>query len=275
MIEKHVPQMAVFDTAFFQDLPAVAATYPLPVALCIEHGIRRYGFHGIAHRAMWQCWAEARADLASGGRLLTLQLGGGCSMAAILRGRAMDTSMGFSPLEGLMMTTRCGDIDPGIITYLLRNGGYTLPQLERLLNHESGLAGVSNTGAGMRELLQSPEPRAQFAIELFCYRIRRYIGAYIAVLGGVDGIVFGGGIGEHAPLVRELSLQNMDMFGIVLDPDANREVNSARFPFECISAEQSAVDVRVVSVDEAGILAREAAYLLQSEKNVLSAADSQ
>ena len=260
---KAVPQVAVFDTAFFRDMPAVASTYALPSSLCKKYQIRRFGFHGIAHRAMWQRWTESRPDLASGGRVITLQLGAGCSMTAVQRGKVMDTSMGFSPLEGLMMATRCGDLDPGIITYLLRQGDYTPARLETILNHESGLVGVSGISADMRKLLQSPQPQAKFAIELFCYRIRKYLGAYLAVLGGVDGIVFGAGIGEHAPEIRELILKDMDKFGIELDPERNASsVNGD----QRISAESSAVEVRVIAVDEARVLAQEAVRLLQINK---------
>jgi acetate kinase len=258
ILGESVPRIAVFDTSFFQDMPDVASTYALPVDLCRGHQIRRFGFHGIAHRAMWQHWAESREDLASGGRVITLQLGAGCSMTAVKRGQVQDTSMGFSPLEGLMMATRCGDLDPGVITYLLGQGDYTPAQLDSMLNHESGLVGVSGFSADMRELLQSPRPQARFAIELFCYRVRKYIGAYIAVLGGLDGIVFGGGIGEHAPEIRQLILKEMGVFGIELDLERN---SSSVKGDQRISAESSAVEVRVTAVDEASILAQEAVRL--------------
>jgi len=263
ILGESVPRIAVFDTSFSQDMPDVASTYALPADLCKQYQIRRFGFHGIAHRAMWQHWTESRPDLASGGRVITLQLGAGCSMTAVNRGQVQDTSMGFSPLEGLMMATRCGDLDPGVITYLLRQGDYSPARLETILNQESGLAGVSGISADMRELLQSPQPQARFAVELFCYRVRKYLGAYLAVLGGVDGIVFGGGIGEHAPEIREMILKDMGVFGIELDPERNvSSVNGN----QCISAESSAVDLRVIAVDEATILAQESVRLLQSHQ---------
>lgn len=265
-----VSQVAVFDTAYFRALPAVAAVYPLPAALCDKHGIHRFGFHGIAHHAMWAGWTDARADLPAGGRLITLQLGGGCSISAVANGKVMDTSMGFSPLEGLMMGTRCGDIDPGIITFLLRDGQYSLADLERILNHESGLAGVSGIGSDMRELLQSKQPRARFAVKLFCYRVRKYLGAYMAVLGGLDGIVFGGGIGEHTPAVREMILKGMSTFGIDLDPVRNSSMDAAETIPARISPDHSPVDVRVMAVNEARQIAREALHFVSQDRRQLA-----
>ena len=255
VLGSRVPMAAVFDTAFFADLPDAAAQYALPRDLELEHGIRRYGFHGTAHRALWKRWCALRPELKDGGRLITLQLGAGCSAAAILEGKPRDTSMGFSPLEGLMMATRSGDIDPGILLYLQSTLGWTVERIEKLLNRESGLLGLSGVSADMRTLLGSPEPSARLAVDAFCHRVRKYIGAYLAVLGGADGIVFGGGIGEHAATVREQILAGMGWCGVALDSRANASAlgREAR-----ISYGNSRVEVWAIPVDEARVLAEEA-----------------
>jgi acetate kinase len=222
-----VPQVAVFDTAFFAQLPAAAATYALPRELCAQWGIRRFGFHGLAHQAMWRAWCKLRPELPDGGRVITLQLGSGCSAAAIDRGRPLDTSMGFSPLEGLMMATRAGDLDPGL---LLQLGAQM--NLEPILNHQSGLAGLAGHGGDMRAILAANDDASRLAIDVYCHRVRKYIGAYLAVLGGADGIVFGGGVGEHASLIRERITSGFDWAG--------------------------KLDVRVVAVDEAEVIREEA-----------------
>lgn len=194
----NVAQVAVFDTAFFAALPKVARTYAIPHELAEKHGLRRYGFHGLAHQAMWRRWCELRPGIHGGGRVITLQLGSGCSITATDQGMPRDTSMGFSPLEGLMMATRSGDVDVGLITFLQRQESLTPDQTERLLNEHSGLLGVSGISADMRLLLESQDERARLAVDLYCYRARKYLGAYLAVLGGADAIVFGGGAGENS-----------------------------------------------------------------------------
>lgn len=248
-------QVAVFDTAFYAALPKVAATYALPRALCARHGIRRYGFHGLAHQAMWRRWRELRPDLHAGGRVISLQLGAGCSITAIRDGQAVDTSMGFSPLEGLVMATRSGDVDPGLLLFLQRAEGLTPERMERLLNEEGGLLGLSGVSGDMRALLDADDAGARLAVDVYCYRARKYIGAYLAALGGADAILFGGGVGEHAPEVRVQILTGLDGLGIVLDADANRAAVGAE---SCISQRGSATGVWVVPVDEAMILAQAA-----------------
>ncbi|MFZ5493191.1 MAG: acetate/propionate family kinase [Pseudomonadota bacterium] len=243
-----VPQVAVFDTAFFADLPAVARTYALPQALTQAHAVRRHGFHGIAHQALWRAW---QAHTRGGGRVVTLQLGAGCSAAAIADGRPLDTSMGFTPLEGLVMATRCGDVDPGLLLHLQRATGLDAAQMEELLSRQSGLLGLAGS-ADMAALLADPSPQARLAVELYCQRIRKYIGAYAAVLGGLDGIVFGGGVGEHAPAVRARVLADMQWLGVHLDETANAATGaSAR-----ISTADSACAAWVFEVNEACELAR-------------------
>ncbi|HEY3204659.1 MAG TPA: acetate/propionate family kinase [Thermoanaerobaculia bacterium] len=252
-----MPQICVFDTAFFAHLPKVASTYAIPTNLAERHGVRRFGFHGLAHRAMWRRWTQLRPDLPAGGRLISLQLGSGCSAAAIREGMPFDTSMGFSPIEGLVMSTRSGDIDPGLILHLQRVEELDIEGTERLLDRQSGLQGLSGSTGDMRVLLERLEdPAARLAIEVFCYRVRKYVGSYLAVLGGADGIVFGGGIGENSPSLRSACLSNLDALGIVLDETANRGAAGREAH---ISSKQSRCDVRVLLVDEAGEMAREAA----------------
>ncbi len=257
-----VPQVAVFDTAFFAGLPRLAAEYALPARLGIELGVRRYGFHGLAHQAMWRAWCALSPELPHGGRLLTLQLGGGCSIAAIDQGKPLDTSMGFSPLEGLVMETRSGDADPAIIPYLERRLGVSGDEVVQLLNTQSGLAGLSDAEGNPATLLQNPAPQARFAVELYCYRIRKYVGAYLAVLGGCDGIVFGGGVGEHVPYVRERSLEGLKWAGITLDAALNRAAcgGAAR-----VDTGGGAIRVEVIPVDEESALADAALALFNSE----------
>ena len=254
------PQLAVFDTAFFARLPRVSSEYALPPDLGSKLGVRRYGFHGIAHEDMWRSWCALYPDLTRGGRLITLQLGGGCSIAAIERGQPLDTSMGFSPLEGLVMETRAGDLDAAIVPYLEQRLSVTGAEIVRRLNTDSGLAGVSGSRSDPGALLEDPAPDAQFAVELYCYRIRKYLGAYLAVLGGCDGIVFGGGVGEHVPGVRARVLAGLSWAGIELDPARN---NAARGGAARIEATGSGVRVHVAAVDEELALARVAAAQMQ------------
>jgi acetate kinase len=250
-----VAHVAVFDTAFFACLPRRAAEYALPARIGPEHGVRRYGFHGLAHEAMWRRWCELHPELPGGGRLITVQLGGGCSITAHDNGHPVDNSMGFSPLEGLMMATRSGDVDPSILPYLQKRLSLTSEQLIELLNRESGLAGVSGKSSNPGELLADPAPSAQFALELYCYRVRKYIGAYCAVLNGCDGIVFGGGVGEHLPEIRERALAGMSWAGMELDQTANRAATGAE---AAIHAANSKVRVQVIPVDEERLMVRAA-----------------
>ncbi len=253
------PQVAVFDTAFFRHLPRVAAEYALPSRFGLEQGVLRYGFHGLAHQAMWTAWQKLYPQERGCGRLLTLQLGGGCSIAALRDGRPLDTSMGFSPLEGLVMATRSGDLDAAIIPYLQERLGLSGAELIEQLNTEAGLAGLSGKGDNPAVLLADSAAQSEFAVELYCYRIRKYIGAYCAVLGGCDGIVFGGGVGEHVPAVRARALTGMEWAGIMLDARRNEAACGGS---ACISAAESPIKVHVVTVDEESALACAAADLI-------------
>lgn len=248
-----VPQVVVFDTAFFASLPAVAATYALPRELNERHGLRRYGFHGIAHQAMWRRW-RALHPAARTARVITLQLGAGCSMTAIRDGVAVDTSMGFSPVEGLVMATRSGDVDPGLLPFLQRVEALSLSQLELLLNQGSGLLGLSGVSGDMQQLLALDTEEARLAVDVYCYRARKYLGAYLAVLGGADAIVFGGGVGENTPLVRARILAGAEWCGLRLDTERNEGTvgHEGR-----ITADDSAIEAWVLPVDEATVMAEE------------------
>ena len=250
-----VTQLAVFDTAFYGRMPRVASTYALPQALCRRFGIRRYGFHGLAHRAMWSGWCALKPALSAGGKVITMQLGAGCSITAINRGTAIDTSMGFTPLEGLVMATRGGDVDPGLLIYLQRECQITLNELDRILNRESGLLGISGSSGDMRKLLDTDDPAALLAVDIFCYRIRKYLGAYLVILGGCDAILIGGGIGENSPAIRAKIFDRLEWLGIGLDETANQEINGQA---STIHTPQSRCEIRVMPVDEAMVLAREA-----------------
>jgi acetate kinase len=246
-----VVQIAAFDTAFFADLPRVAAEYAIAPRMGVDQGVRRYGFHGLAHEAMLRRWQQLRPELAAGGRLITLQLGGGCSVAALSAGRPLDTSMGFSPLEGLVMATRCGDIDAAVVPYLQRRLRLSSDEVVELLNREGGLAGLSGGSGELSALLSDPDPHARFALELYCYRARKYIGSYLAVLGGCDGIAFGGGVGEHVPAVRGQILAGLQWAGIQLDRAANE---AARGQEARITLPDSQIAVQVIPVDEDQVL---------------------
>ncbi|MBT9613627.1 MAG: acetate/propionate family kinase, partial [Burkholderiales bacterium] len=211
--------------------------------------------HGLAHQAMCRRWQALRPDIAGGGRVISFQLGAGCSITASERGIACDTSMGFSPLEGLVMATRSGDVDPGLVTYLQQAEGLSAEQVAQLLNHQSGLLGVSGLSGDMRKLLATDDPHARLAVALYCYRARKYLGAYLAVLGGADAILFGGGVGENAAAVRAAILDGFEWAGMRIDAAANLAATGRE---GCISAADSRVQAWVVPVDEAQILAQEA-----------------
>lgn len=253
-----VPQVGVFDTAFYTHLPAVARVYAIPGALAGRLGLRRYGFHGLAHRAMWQGWRQRQGD-AGGGRVISLQLGAGSSITAIEDGMARDTSMGFSPTEGLVMATRCGDIDPGLVLFLQRHEGWSAAHTERLLNEQSGLLGLSGVSADMRALMDSNDEHARLAVDLYCYRARKYIGAYMAVLGLPHAILFGGGVGENLPEIRRRILDGLSWCGLKLDDAANTAGGEGQ---RRISARASRVQAWVIPVDEEGVLAQEAVGVL-------------
>jgi acetate kinase len=257
----NLPLIGVFDTAYYADLPEAAYCYALPARWREEFGVRRYGFHGIAHRYLCQAARARVRALPEPARIVSLQLGRGCSVTATRANRAIATSMGFTPLAGLVMGTRSGDVDPGALLYVMERTGMSPAQASRELNEASGLLGLAGT-ADMRELLareQKADPGAVLAVELFCRRARQYVGAYLAELGGADLIVFGGGIGENSPPVRCRILAGLEWAGIRLNADANAASIGVAAD---LAAQESRVAIQVIPVDEASVIASDAAALL-------------
>ncbi len=243
-----LPQVACFDTAFHATMPTVAKRFALPRAY-EDAGVWRYGFHGLSYEHIaWRLAAEA-PDLAAG-RVIAAHLGAGASLCAMAGGRSLDTTMGFTAVDGLVMGTRCGELDPGVVLYMQREDGLSVDQVETVLNRKSGLLGVSGISSDMRALLASDSPRAAQAIELFVYRITRDIGGLTSVLGGLDGLVFTAGIGAKSPPIRQMVCERLAWLGLILDPEAN----AAGTPV--ISAPESLVEVRVIPADEEETIAR-------------------
>ncbi len=260
-----IPQVAVFDTAFHATLPAHAYLYGLPYDYYRNAKIRRYGFHGTSHRYVSRKAADLIGQPVSSLKLVTCHLGNGCSVAAVCHGRSVDTSMGFTPLEGLIMGTRCGDIDPAIVLHLMRTNAMDAEQVSTLLNEESGMKGLAGVGSGdFRDIVQAAAAgnrQAQTAIDVCAYRIKKYIGAYAFAMGGIDAVVFTAGVGENSDLLRRLICQGLEQLGIVLDPEKNAAGNRT-----CcfIHAVQSRVRLLVVPTDEARAIALQTIELLGS-----------
>ncbi len=267
-----VPHVAVFDTAFHATLPPRARTYALPAALSERHGLRRWGFHGTSH-----AWVAARAAEHLGEplerlRIITCHLGNGASAAAVEYGRSVETSMGMTPLEGLVMGTRSGDVDPGALLHLARAEGLDLDGLDRLLNRESGLAGLSGVGNDLRDIearAAAGDERCRLALHVFAHRLRKYIGAYAAVMGGVDAVVFTAGIGENSALIRHRAAQRLEFLGARLDEETNREARVDRdTPVAEISHPHSRCRLLVVATDEQRAIAAHTAALVREEDGV-------
>jgi acetate kinase len=254
-----LPQAAVFDTAFHQTLPDYAYLYALPYQWYRRHRIRRYGFHGTSHRYVAYRYRKLLGIERNRTNIVTLHLGNGCSAAAIRAGDSADTSMGLTPLEGLVMGTRSGDIDPAIIDFITAKEGFTPQEVESILNKQSGLLGISGLTNDMRELLdeerESDDRRARLAIEIFCYRVRKYVGAYLAALGGADAVVFTGGIGENSAEVRARVCEGLQWMGVELDPARNAETVGRREGL--VSREGSRLGVYVIPTDEELLIARD------------------
>ena len=253
-----VPHIAVFDTAFHHTLPAHAFLYGIPYDLYEKKAVRRYGFHGSSHNYVSLRAAQFLKKRPNELRLVSCHLGNGSSLCAVDHGRSIDTSMGFTPLEGMIMGTRCGDLDPGVIGFLERDG-MTSAQIDEMLNKKSGLLGLSGVSSDMREVLTAADQgnrRALLALKAFCYRVRKYIGAYVASLGGLDAVIFTGGIGQGSAVVRALALQGLDCMGIKLDEKRNNEASGDEVTH--ISADDSKVAVLLVPTDEERMMAREA-----------------
>jgi acetate kinase len=262
-----VPMVAVFDTAFYSTMPELASRYAIPQELAAKHRIRRYGFHGLAHRYMVERYAAIASRDVRQAKLITLQLGNGCSVTAVEGGRSVDTSMGFTPLEGLMMGTRSGDVDPSLAGFLARKESVKTEEVEGWLNLRAGLLGISGVSRDMREILEAERQgnaHAALAVAMFCYRVRKYIGAYMAVLGRADAVVFGGGIGENSPEVRGRICAGMDWCGLKLDGHRNTAIIGIEGK---ISADDATVHVYVIPVDEALIIARDTVRCLSQRQS--------
>ncbi len=261
-----VPHVAVFDTAFHATLPAHAWLYGLPYEYYEKHRIRRFGFHGTSHQYVALAAAQYLKRRPRELKIVSCHLGNGASLCAIDHGRSVDTTMGFTPAEGLIMGTRCGDLDSGVLAYLERTQGLTAAQMDEVLNKKSGLLGLSGISGDMREVEQAAEsgdPRALTALKAFCYRVRKYIGSYVAAMGGMDVLIFTGGIGQGSAGVRAAALQGLGCMGLQLDEARNRA--AAPGEIACISAEQSPVTVLVVPTDEERMIAREALRTVSRE----------
>ncbi|RJS83594.1 acetate kinase [Candidatus Bathyarchaeota archaeon] len=262
-----ISQVAVFDTAFHQTMPIEAYLYAIPYELYERYKIRRYGFHGTSHRYVAQKAAEVLGVDLSGLKIVTCHLGAGCSITAVKEGKSIDTSMGFTPLEGLVMATRSGDIDPSIIFFLARKRGMSLEKIENLLNRESGLKGLSGISGDVRDLrreLEKGNERAEITLKVFAYRVKKYIGAYMAVMGGLDAIVFTAGIGENDWRMRESICEGLEALGVEIDKEKNR--TESREP-RIISRDSSKVKVLVVPTDEELAIALETLSVLSISKN--------
>jgi acetate kinase len=257
-----VPMAAVFDTAFHATIPRTAATYAIDDELAEKLHIRRYGFHGMAHHYSLLRYAELSGRAERDANIVTFHLGNGSSACAIRAGQSVDTSMGFTPLEGLVMGTRSGDLDPALVEYIARKEKVDAAEVDGWLNHRSGLLGLSGISNDMRELLARYErnPRARLAVDVFCYRAHKYLGAYLAVLGGAQAVVFSGGIGENAPAVREKICAGMEWCGLSLDKERNDSTVGAAAR---ISAVDARIEVHVIPSDEEAIIARETARLFE------------
>jgi acetate kinase len=266
LLGQNVPQVAVFDTAFHHTLPEHAFLYALPYQFYRRHGVRRYGFHGTSHRYVAYRYRQFLNLEREQTNIITLHLGNGCSACAIKAGASIDTSMGLTPLEGLPMGTRSGDIDPAIISFLAGKEGFDVHEVESLLNKQSGLLGVSGLTHDMRELLeevrQNGDRRASLAIEIFCYRVRKCIGSYLAAMDGADAIVFTGGIGENSPEIRARICEGLGWMGLQLDNALNQSVKGSDGP---IHRQGSRLGVYVIPTDEELLIARDTVRCVLSE----------
>ena len=258
----NTPMVAVFDTAFHGTMPEEAYIYALPYELYQKHGIRKYGFHGTSHKYVSNKVAEAMGKDIKDLKIITCHLGNGCSLAAVKNGKSIDTSMGFTPLAGVMMGTRSGSIDPSVISFLIEQHGYTIEEIDELLNKKSGVLGISGVSSDFRDVLAAGEAgneRAKLALEIFYYKVRTQIAAYAGAMGGVDVIVFTAGIGENSSITRREILRGLEFFGFTI----NDEKNELRGHIQEISNEDSKVKVYVVPTNEELMIARDTAKLVK------------
>lgn len=261
-----IPQVAVFDTSFHHTIPERASLYAIPYHLYRRHRIRRYGFHGTSHRYVAFRYRVLRGLTREHTNIITLHLGNGCSAAAIRGGSSVDTSMGMTPLEGLVMGTRSGDIDPAIVNVIARKEGMSPSEVDTLLNTQSGLLGISGLTHDMRELQaelkEHEDRRVRLAIQIFCYRVRKYIGAFLACMGGADAVVFTGGIGENSPEIRALICEDMEWAGLKLDTFRNQETLAREGK---ISTEDSTLLAYAIPTDEELLIARDTVRVILNE----------
>lgn len=251
-----VPQVAVFDTAFHQTMPKTAFLYGLPYEMYVKYGLRRYGFHGTSHRYVAQKAAEMMGEHMGDLRIITCHLGNGASLTAIKYGKSVDTSMGYTPLEGLIMGTRSGEIDPAIIPFLMEKENMDAQQIDNFLNRRSGILGISGLSSDFRDLEQAAnngDERSQLAIDIFAYKVRKYIGGYVAAMGGVDAIVFTAGLGENSPFMREKICAGLEFLGTRVDPELNKIRGKARE----ISVKRARTKIFVVPTNEELVIARD------------------
>ena len=257
------PQVGVFDTAFHVKMPPKAYLYGIPYELYKKYKIRRYGFHGTSHLYVSQMAARALGKPIEDLKIVTANLGNGCSMSAVNHGKSIDTTMGFTPLEGLLMGTRSGDLDPSLILYIMSKEGLTLGEAATLLNKHSGLIGISGESSDMREILaamKDDQRRSKYAFDIFCYKIKKYLGAYAAAMGGLDAFVFTGGIGENSPEVRAEVCKDLEFLGIEIDELKNEEKR------ETISTDNSRVKVLRIPTNEELVIALDTAKIVSEIK---------
>lgn len=256
-----IPHVACFDTGFFADIPDVAKTLPIPLSLQRDNHIRRYGFHGLAYEGLLDSFRTHEGEAAANGRVIMAHLGSGASLTACKNGRPLDMSMGFTPVSGIMMSTRSGDVEPGVIAFLQKHHGLSADEVTNLVTHQSGLLGVSESTADMQVLLaqQATDEKAALAVSLFCYTIAKTIGAYTAVLGGIDSIIFSGGIGERSAEVRRRILENLGYLGIALDDTRNQAHE------RCISSDDADVGVHVILAREDTAIAKQTMTIIETQ----------
>nr|MDD6336542.1 acetate kinase [bacterium] len=258
----NTPMVAVFDTAFHQTMPPTAYLYPLPYEYYEKYHVRRYGAHGTSHKYVSRRAAELMGRPVESLKTVTCHLGNGASITAVDGGKSVDTSMGLTPLAGIMMGTRSGDIDPAIMEYMMEKTGMSIKEMTRVLNKESGLLGISGISSDMRDCTAAREenPRAELAIDMFCYRVRRFIGAYAALMGGLDAVVFTAGIGENTPYIRKRCCEGLAFMGVEIDDAKN---NRPAGDFIC-SPDGAKVTVMTIATDEEKVIARETRALLEN-----------
>ena len=262
------PMVAVFDTSFFQTLPPSAYMYPLPYEYYVKYGVRKYGAHGTSHRYIAERAADLLGEPLTDLRLITCHLGNGCSISAIDHGSPIDTSMGFTPLDGLMMGTRCGSIDPAIVTFLMEKLDLTPSEMNDIMNKQSGLlgiSGISNDLRSVREASEAGDERAMLAYEMYSSRVKKYIGQYFFMLGGADAIVLTAGVGENCDKMRRMIFSGLQPLGIILDPAKNKQRGFERF----ISSDKSEVPVIVIPTDEEYMIARDTYDIVRAKTQIV------